>query len=148
RTLDEIGQPLTGAHVEEVGPSGLTNRVSDPIFGVATLGQGQGPHLWKFGAPDHLPVWRQQTLSTGEVAIILSPRLTLRGRNAATITSLDGGQTRTADGAIQIRFPAGAVTQNAMALLTPLTGQTLPALLPQGWSPLQAFWLEITGAGM
>ena len=32
-----------------------------------------------------------------------------------------------------------------MATLTPLTAQSLPALLPYGWSPLQAFWLEVSG---
>src|SRR5207247_1252552 len=85
-------------------------------------------------------------LSTGEVAIVASPRLTRRGTNIATITLLDGGQVRDVGGAIQINFPAGAVTQNSTVSLTPLTGQTLPALLPLGWSPLQAFWVELTGS--
>src|SRR4030095_372918 len=77
--------------------------------------------------------------------IITSPRLTWRGTNATTITLLDGGQVRDPGGAIQISFPAGSVTQNVTARLTPVTGQTLPALLPLGWSPLQAFWLEFSG---
>jgi RHS repeat-associated protein len=145
RSLNEVGQPLTGVQVEETGPVGPTNFNTDSVFGVATVGQGNGAHLWKFSAPGYLPVWRQQNLSTGGVAIVASPRLTRRGTNPATITLLDGGQVRDADGAIQINFPAGAVTQNTTATLTPLTGQTLPALLPFGWSPLRAFWLELSG---
>lgn len=145
RSLNAVGQPLTGVQVEEVGPVGPTNTVTDPVFGIATVGQGSGAHLWKFSASGYLPVWRQQSLSTGEVAVITSPRLTRRGTNTATITLLDGGQARDAGGAIQINFPAGAVTQNTTATLTPLTGQTLPALLPLGWSSLRAFWLELSG---
>ncbi|HKS36826.1 MAG TPA: Ig-like domain-containing protein, partial [Verrucomicrobiae bacterium] len=145
RSLNETGQPLTGVQVEETGPVGPTNLTTDAVFGVATVGQGSGLHLWKFSASGYLPVWRQQNLSTGDVAIVASPRLTRRGTNAATITLLDGGQMRDAAGAIQINFPAGAVNQNTAATVTLLTGQTLPALLPPGWSPLQAFWLELSG---
>src|SRR6185295_2093418 len=31
------------------------------------------------------------------------------------------------------------------ATLTLLNGQTLPGLLPPGWSPVQSFWLELDG---
>src|SRR6266480_1028731 len=145
RSLNEVGQPLAGVQVEEAGPVGPTNLITDPVFGVATGGQGSGIHTWKFSAPGYLPVWRQQNLSTGEVAILASPRLTRRGISAATITLLDGAQVRDFSGAVQINFAAGAVTQNTTVTLTPLTGQTLPVLLPLGWSPLQVFWLELSG---
>jgi RHS repeat-associated protein len=145
RSLNDAGEPLASVQIEESGPVGQTNLFTDPVFGVATVGQGAGSHTWKFGTSGYLPVWRQQNLTTNGVAIIASPRLTRRGTNVATITLLDGGQVRDPRGSVQISFPPGAVTQNTTATLTPVTGQTLPALLPLGWSPLQAFWLELTG---
>ena len=35
----------------------------------------------------------------------------------------------------------GPFGQDTEAVLTPTDAQTLPGLLPQGWSPLSAFWL-------
>jgi hypothetical protein len=58
------------------------------------------------------------------------------------LVSTQGGLIASGDGAVEIRFPASAFAQDTAARLTPLTGQTLPALLPLGWSPLQAFCLE------
>jgi len=57
RPLDEAGQPLANVQIEEVGPVGPTNLTTDPVFGVATVGQGRGTHIWKFSAPGYLPVW-------------------------------------------------------------------------------------------
>ncbi len=144
RSLNEVGQPLVGVQIEESGPVALTNLVTDPVFGVATVGQREGAHVWKFSASGYLPVWRKQNLSTGEVVIIVSPRLTQRSTNAAPIAVLDGGRISNSSGSIQVTFSAGAVTQVSSATLTPLSGQTLPALLPLGWSPLQSFWMELS----
>ncbi len=141
RTLNGAGQPLGGVMVEEAGPVQTLVRQTDPDFGVATLGQTGGNYLWKFSAPGYLPVWRMHQLSTGGVARIISPRLTQRDTNSVVITPLSGGMV--SRNGIAVAFDVGSVSSNQTVTLTPLTGQTLPAFLPQGWSPLQAFWLEM-----
>ena len=142
RTLDEVGQPLVGVQVIESGPTGTRTNRTDPVFGVVTLGPASGSNVWVFSAPGRLPVWRQQALATNEVAIIPNPRLVPRGSNSIVLTAIAGGTLSNENGTIRIAFAPGSVQQDSTATLTPLSGQTLPALLPLGWSPLQSFWVE------
>ncbi|HKS38089.1 MAG TPA: Ig-like domain-containing protein, partial [Verrucomicrobiae bacterium] len=144
RSLNDMGQPLPGVQVEETGSQTIATNQTDGAFGLVTLGQTNGQHVWKFSAPDHLPVWRAAALGGTDVTVLPNPRLTRRSSQSGVVTTVQGGQVATADGSVQITFPPGIMAQNATAVLTPLTAQTLPALLPLGWSPLQAFWLELT----
>ncbi len=137
-TLDGLGQPLPSVTINETGPQGQATTQTDPAFGVATVGGVSGNYSWQFSAPGYLPVWRLQTLTTG-IQKIFSPRLSSRNPNAVSVNPLGGSVTNTG---ISITFAPGAVSSSQSVTLTPLTAQTLPALLPVGWSPLQAFWLE------
>ena len=141
RSLNEVGQPLAGVNVEEFGPAGQGTNLTENTSGVVTLGQRQGTHIWKFSRPGYLPVWRQQTLQTNEVAVLPNPRLTLRGTNQAIFTPIAGGSV--SNKGVQINFGPGSFSVNTTGTLTSVSGQTLPALLPLGWSPLQAFWFEL-----
>ena len=144
RTLNEVGQPLFGVEVNEITPNSPPPSSSDRESGLITLSAGAGPRTWKFAASGYLPVWRQQTLAPGQVALLPNPRLTRRGTNLVTISNGAGANLQDDSGAIQANFPPQSVLRDATGVLTPLTAQTLPALLPLGWSPLQAFWLEIS----
>src|SRR4029453_3546070 len=62
--------------------------------------------------------------------------------NSAVFTSVAGG-TLTTTG-IQISFGPGGFAQDTTGIVTGLSGQTLPAFLPLGWSPLQAFCFDIS----
>lgn len=143
RSLNEVGQPLGGVTVVEAGPAGLKTNLTDATYGVVTLGQGAGLHSWLFSTPGYLPAWRNWTLGADSVALVPTPRLVQRSTNGVALTPLDGGQITNASGSLQIAFPPAAFAQTVTAWLTPLTAQTLPALLPQGWSPLQAFALDL-----
>jgi RHS repeat-associated protein len=143
RTLDAAGLPLPGVEVRESGPRGLQTNGTDAVLGITTLGQGVGAHVWRFDAPGRLSVWRQLTLTTG-VVHLPNPRLTSRAEPGVVLTPTGGGRLTNDSGALEIIFPPGSVSQPTTAWLTPLTGQTLPAFLPPGWSPLQAFWLELS----
>jgi RHS repeat-associated protein len=143
RTLNEVGQPMPGVLVIENGPFGTNIYHTDPVFGGVTLGHAEGLHTWQFSAPDYLPVWRQQLLFTNQVAVIPNPRLVKRASLTVQFTPTAGQQITNDNGSIQINFPPGAVMRNTGATLTSLSGQTLPAFLPLGWSPLQAFSLEL-----
>jgi RHS repeat-associated protein len=141
RSLNEIGQPLPEVTVLEVGPEGSRTNATDSALGLVTLGQRDGAHVWKFTRPGYLPVWRRGLLQSNEVAVVPNPRLTPRGTNSAVFTPIAGG-TLTTTG-LQINFGPGAFAQNTTGTVTRLTGQTLPAFLPLGWSPLQAFHLDL-----
>ncbi len=142
RSLNEVGQPLPGVTALSTGPAGAGTNQTDAAYGVASLAMVAGENIFQFSAPGFHPVWRKQTLDPAGVSIIPNPRLTKRDTNEVTFTPIAGGVITRRTGAIQISFGPGAFPANTRATLTPLTGQTLPAFLPLGWSPLQAFWLE------
>jgi pimeloyl-ACP methyl ester carboxylesterase len=150
RTLNEAGQPLPGVEVTESGPDGLRQLKTDGRFGIATLGGVPGDHVWKFSQTNRLPVWRSLSLPSAggpaRVDFLVFPRLPLRDTNAVTFTTVGGGELAYGSDNVRIAYAPGAFMQSAVARLTRLTGQTLPGLLPLGWSPLQAFWLELDQA--
>jgi RHS repeat-associated protein len=143
RSLNAAGQPLPRTRMSVTGPAGTVEQTTDPGSGVASFGQGAGAHVLKFQAEGHLPVWRREDLVTGATTVLPNPRLTWR--NGSTQVSPLGGavQAEGEGGAgVAVEFEAGAVSGLASVALTPVTGQALPAFLPLGWSPMNAFWLE------
>lgn len=142
RSLDAVGQPLPDVTVHVAGPTGSAQQLTDSPSGVACFGKGAGKHVLKFTAEGYLPVWRLQTLGVDQPTVVPSPRLTMRATNTFTVTPLGGVITSNETGTILIEFSPGAVSEAATTTITTLTGQNLPALLPMGWSPLCAFWLE------
>ncbi len=141
RSLNQVGQPLAGVTILESGPAGSATNTTDPAFGVVTLGPAAGHYTWQFNQPGYLPVWRQATLISNQVTVVPYPWLTTRNAQSFPVSPLTGGTT--SNQTVQVQFAPASVSQNTTATMTALDGQTLPALLPQGWSPLQAFWLEL-----
>jgi RHS repeat-associated protein len=141
RSLNDAGQPVAGVSVVETGPNATSTNATDSVFGVVTLGQTPGSYTWKFSQPGYLSVWRQAILQSNAVTTIPYPWLAARDSVAFSISPLLGGVASNATATVQ--FAPGAVPQNATAHLTQLSGQTLPLFLPQGWSPLQALWLDM-----
>src|SRR5688572_23924337 len=141
RSLNEVGQPLPDVAVEEAGPGGVSTNSTDAALGLITLGKTTGTHVWRFSKAGFLPVWRRDVLNSNEVTVVANPRLTPLGTNRAVFTPIAGGTLTTMG--IQINFGPGAFAQNTTGTVTRLTSQTLPAFLPLGWSPLQAFCFEL-----
>ncbi len=141
RTLNQAGQPLAGVTIVESGPSGVATNTSDPDFGVVTLGHGAGAYAWKFSLDGYLPVWRSATLSSNAVSVVAYPWLTARNPQSVVLSPLTGGTLSNAS--VQVQLAAGSLSQNTTGQVSVLDGQGLPAFLPAGWSPLQAFWLEL-----
>ncbi|HSH15725.1 MAG TPA: hypothetical protein VLD18_06815, partial [Verrucomicrobiae bacterium] len=142
RSLNEAGQPLPGVELVITGPAGSSSQTSDAPSGVASFGQGPGEHVVKFSRAGYLPVWRRQDLGLDQTAVLPNPRLTKRSTSTFSVTPLGGTIVSNTTGTGAIEFTAGTVSQNTIVTLTPLSGQSLPAFLPLGWSPLNAFWLE------
>ncbi len=143
RTLDGFGQPLGDVAVEERGPAGLALRSSEPISGLATLAEQAGVFQWRFEKIGHLPVWREGTLAAGEVLFVPSPWLARRSEERVVLSVLN--DVVLGDGnPIVVRFAGGAFATPGEGTLTAIQAQSLPGLLPAGWSPLAAFWLEVS----
>jgi RHS repeat-associated protein len=142
RTLDGAGQPLGDVLVAEDGPAGPRERRSETESGIATLAESAGSFVWKFSQDGHLPVWRDGTLVPGQVLFVPSPWLPVRDDAVAALTVLNGGAVGGGDAVV--RFGGGAFPAPATGTLTAIGPQSLPGLLPAGWSPLAAFWLELS----
>ncbi len=140
RSLNQAGQPLPGVSVQETGPGGGATNLTDGVFGVATLGQLPGEYVWQFSQPGYLSVWRQASLQSNSVTVIPYPWLAASSQQTFTISPLLGGTA--SNQTVAVQFGPGSVSQQAAVQLTALGSQTLPLFLPQGWSPLQAFWLQ------
>jgi len=140
RTLDGAGQPLPGVSVQESGPAGTATKLTDSVFGVATLGQNAGEYVWQFSQAGYLSVWRQASLQSNSIAVIPYPWLSAGSQQAFSISPLLGGTA--SNQTVAVQFAPGSVGQQATVQLTELSSQALPLFLPQGWSPLQAFWLQ------
>ncbi len=142
RSLNAVGQPLPGVTISETGPDGNTTNATDSTFGVVTLGKSAGAYVWQFSLNGYLPVWRQAQLQAHSgVVMIPYPRLTVRDTNIFSLSPLTGGAV--SNQTVALQFGGGSFSQTTAAQLTLLDGQTLPAFLPSGWSPLQAFWIEL-----
>lgn len=141
--VDLVGHPVGGVQISETGPEGSGTVDADPLLGLATLGRGEGTNLFRFSAPGYLPVWRRTSLANGSVRSLPTPRLPLRETNVFPIGPTGGGFSNRV-GTVRVTVPANAFAAEGQAQLTALTPQTLPGLLPLGWSPLQAFWLDLS----
>lgn len=141
RTLNEVGQPLGGVELERVGGTGL-GFGTDRDFGSATVHGSEGTSIWKFSAPGRLSVWRRTELRTNQVSVIPYPRLPLISEREYVLSPLSGGTISNLW--MEASFQAGGVSQTTTGRVTELSGQTLPFFLPSGWSPLQAFTLDLT----
>lgn len=142
RSLDEAGRPLPAVKMRISGPAGASVKGTDPDSGVSSFGQSPGTYIIQFSLEGYLPVWRRQTLASNQPAVMPNPRLTKRSAAVFNLTPLGETIASNVTGTILVTLPAGAVSQNSTLTLTPLDGQSLPAFLPLGWSPLSSFWVE------
>lgn len=142
RSLDDAGRPLPRVSLAFSGPEGPGTQTTDPDSGVVSFGQGAGPHTVRFSREGYLPVWRQETLVADQTTVLANPRLTPRAERSVPVTPLGGAVIEDGSGSVRIEVGPGVMTQETALTLTPLTSQNLPALVPRGWSPLRAFWLE------
>jgi RHS repeat-associated protein len=141
---DATGQPLAGVVAAVTATGGVA--LAAPLPQTTTgedgrflLGLPAGTHDLTFARPGYAPVFRVVTTVAGEGAHVFAPRLTpLR---PATSLGAAGGEVT--DGPARLALPAGALAAATQVSLTRLGEQALPALLPYGWSPRGAAWIEL-----
>jgi len=92
RTLDETGQRCPMSRFLKRGPVGLLTNRTDPVLAFVTLGQGPALIHGSSALPVGCRSWRQQILTTNQVAVVANPRLVARSTNAFAVTPIGGGQ--------------------------------------------------------
>jgi len=88
----------------ERGRFGFAHNRTDPVLGFRNIRAGARTHTWQFSAPGRLPVWRQQILTTNQVAVVATPRLGGALDECFCSHAIGGGQLTNNDGAFSLAF--------------------------------------------
>ena len=145
QTLDGDGLTLGDVAIEEISNAESRLLESDKDLGISAVGNGMGEYQWRFTRDGYFPVWRRGSVDAENLLHVPAPRLVKKKARSQAVSALDGGLVADDSGSIQIQLEPGAVALNTFASVTALNSQNLPSFLPYGWSPLQAFWFEISG---
>ncbi|MEC9051601.1 MAG: hypothetical protein VX747_04015, partial [Actinomycetota bacterium] len=139
-TVDDAANVLGGVTVEGTGDV----LSSDLNTGQVTLTNTAGSYVWTFSAEGYLPVWRSTTLAQGQVLTVPTPWLHPRNPNSHVAVPGEEATATSQDLSVSVTVGIESVAEETTATVTALDGQTLPAELPRGWSPVQGFWLEMS----
>ena len=145
---DATGRPLAGARVLVYATNGTP--LPEPLPEQVTGDDGRfrlpvpaGTHDLTIVRPGYTPSFRIVTTGAGQGTDVFDPRLTPAAKPMALSTGTYGS------GADPIlTLPSGALASPVSVAVTRLAEQGLPALLPYGWSPRGAVWLELGGAAL
>lgn len=123
---DRTGLPLVEATVAVEGG----DQVQVDVRGRAAL-QTALPTSWiKITKPGYTPVWRSAGLKLQGLESVLDARLTPKEA------------TQTLSAAADFAGTALHLSSTGSVSVTPLSSQGMPALLPAGWSPVSAWWID------
>lgn len=149
RVIDSgTGRPLAGARVVVAASDGVPNPVPEPQQttgedGRFSIALPAGVHHLVVLRAGYTPVFRGQDALPGLGADVVDPRLT---RAAPPRTLGPAGGVFPPSGEALLEIPAGALAAPTALAATLLEEQALPALLPYGWSPRGAAWVDLGGA--
>ncbi|MDA8017398.1 MAG: Ig-like domain-containing protein, partial [Thermoanaerobaculia bacterium] len=147
------GRPLVGAVAQVTATDGVS--LPDPVpqqtvgaEGRFQIGLTAGTHDLMVARPGYVPVFRTVTTRVGEGTNVFDPRLQPASPTESIAPS--GGTLNSSpaaafadEGVASLALPSGALASAASASLTVVGEQALPALLPYGWSPRGAVWLDL-----
>ena len=137
----DTGRPLGGASVSIEVPTAETISATTDARGRYAAQLPEGAHTIRISAPGFVTVWRQIIVVAGSGVIPIDVRLAKKG-SLATAGSGDLVITHAALAPAELRIPAGGVAAGTSVSLTSLAAQSLPGLLPLGWSPLAAATID------
>jgi len=159
----ETGRPLPGVLIsidvptaafarrvasEDVATTAINDVASTATVSAVTDNRGryvralpEGAHTIRASADGYTTVWRQIIVRAGQGVIPTDIRLTPRGpktagTGAALVLTHGGAGANPLSSAVALRIPAGVVATGNEVTVTSLGAQSLPGLLPLGWSPI------------
>ncbi|MEO1086501.1 MAG: carboxypeptidase-like regulatory domain-containing protein, partial [Acidobacteriota bacterium] len=141
------GRPLEGAVVTVTATGGAASADPRPTSTTAADGRAlltvpAGTHDVTFARDGFVPVFRIVTTQSGEGTQVFDPRLQ-PASDASTVPTSGGVVSDTANSLARIDVPPGGLATAAEVSITALDQQSLPALLPYGWSPRGGVWLSM-----
>ncbi len=155
RVLDAgTGRPLAGATAVIDSTDGVVQ--PDPQPTATTGGDGQfripvaaGTHGLIVARAGYTPVLRFVSSATGQGGDAFDPRLTpaVPPQTVGTAGGSFVGEVAGSEG-LTLDVPSAALATDAAVAVTPLEEQALPALLPYGWSPRGAAWVDLGGEAL
>ncbi|HEV7509645.1 MAG TPA: Ig-like domain-containing protein [Thermoanaerobaculia bacterium] len=144
------GRPLAGARVLVTATNGTA--LPEPLPEQVTGDDGRfrlpvpaGTHDLTIARTGYAPAFRLVTSGAGQGTEIFDPRLTPA---AKPVTLGSGGGTWGSGADAILTLPSGALAESVAVAVTRLDEQGLPMLLPYGWSPRGAAWLDVAGAAL
>ncbi|MEM7480683.1 MAG: Ig-like domain-containing protein [Acidobacteriota bacterium] len=151
RVIDAAtGRPLSGALVEVVVTDGVANL--DPVPGQTTGGAGRfsipvvpGTHRLLISRSGYTQALAVATAPSGVGVDVFDPRLT---PTAASVSLGAAGGISTFGDSARLEVFAGSLAAATDVTVTFLAEQALPSLLPYGWSPRGAVWVDLGGAAL
>ncbi|MEM6793799.1 MAG: Ig-like domain-containing protein, partial [Acidobacteriota bacterium] len=142
------GRPLAGAVAQVTATGGAP--LADPIPQQTTGEDGRvlitlpaGTHDVIFARDGYVPVLRAITTQTGEGTQFFDPRLQPAAQAASVPAG--GGTAGDEEGGASLEIPSGGLGSATAVAVTALDEQSLPALLPYGWSPRGGAFVDIAG---
>ncbi len=152
RVLDAAtGRPLAGVTVVVDSTDGVVNPDPQPQQTTGPDGRFRipvpaGTHALYVVRPGYTPALRIVASASGLGADVFDPRLTpeVPAETVSTAGGTVAPESETGAGPT-LNVPTGALAADTLVTLTALDEQALPSLLPFGWSPRGAVWLDLAG---
>jgi len=138
------GQPLAGAVVTQIAPVVTPAPVATAdAMGQFTMPVSSGNVVLRVERsgnqtdPGYLTSYRSVSIASGEAVFMFDARLQPVDTKVITLGSSASSVTNS-DATVSLIAPAGTVTADTQVVLSKRDGQSLPALLPDGWAPIAA----------
>ncbi|MCC6640621.1 MAG: Ig-like domain-containing protein, partial [Deltaproteobacteria bacterium] len=150
---DATGRPLAGARVRATlaggapAPQAAILEATSDERGAYRIALPQGRALLEITRDGYTSAWRATEAPAHGVATPLDARLAPRAPPVEFERAL-GGTIEAAGGEARLVVPPGALAEGGVLGLTRLGPQALPLPLPPGWTPLAAFEVTASGAGL
>ncbi len=151
---DASGRPLGGVRAVVTASDGVALAEPWPEQtsgedGRLVIALPAGTHDVTFARPGYTPVFRVVTTVDGQGTDVFDPRLT----PAAAAVSIDasGGLVEGSSEvgtAPRLTLPTAGLASATAVRLTAVGGQGLAALLPYGWAPRGAVWVDLSAANL
>jgi len=146
---DATGLPAGGIGVTLVRLNGTAP--ADPAYtatddrGRYRLGLSRGRAVLRIAKEGYVPVCRTAVVRSDAVFQVRDARIT--AIDAGTpVSRLGGGSVAFESLGAKVAVPAGAFAEDVNLSFTRLSGQSLPGVLPLGWSPAAAYYVGVGAA--
>ncbi|MFB3851825.1 MAG: Ig-like domain-containing protein, partial [Acidobacteriota bacterium] len=140
---DVTGLPLSSVQVEIV--SGGEGSAVTTSYGSYSIPSPSGEVILKIGGGSFSEIYRKTEGRSASLTKVFDARLTPLSQDVKSVGN-SGGELSFLAGEILLSIPENAFSSDTTLRITKLSGQSLPFLLPQGFSPLACYRIDYSAA--